>query len=85
MTSPVIYFNAIMGVIGGLQLFTQPWLMTEGGPALATLTYTMRIYRNAFWYLRMGYASAMAWIMFLVILGLTGVAIRLSRSRVHYT
>jgi ABC-type sugar transport system permease subunit/ABC-type glycerol-3-phosphate transport system substrate-binding protein len=85
MTSPVIYFNAIMGVIGGLQLFTQPWLMTEGGPALATLTYTMRVYRNAFWYLRMGYASAMAWIMFLVILALTGLAVRVSRSRVHYT
>jgi len=85
LTSPVIYFNAVMGVVTGLQLFTQPYIMTEGGPALATLTYTMRIYQNAFRYLRMGYASAMAWILFLVILALTGVAVRLSRTRVHYT
>jgi multiple sugar transport system substrate-binding protein len=85
LTSPVIYFNAIIGMVGGLQLFTQPYLMTDGGPARATLTYTMRLYQNAFYFLRMGYASAMAWILFLVILGLTAVAIRASRSRVHYT
>lgn len=85
LTSPVIFFNAIIGIIGGLQLFTQPYLMTEGGPARATLTYTMRLYQNAFTFLRMGYASAMAWILFLVILGLTAAAIRVSRSRVHYT
>jgi multiple sugar transport system permease protein len=85
LTSPVIFFNAIIGIIGGLQLFTQPYLMTEGGPARSTLTYTMRLYQNAFSFLRMGYASAMAWILFLVILGLTAVAIRVSRSRVHYT
>jgi ABC-type sugar transport system permease subunit/ABC-type glycerol-3-phosphate transport system substrate-binding protein len=85
LTSPVIYFNAIMGIIGGLQLFAQPYLMTEGGPARATLTYTMRLYQNAFTFLRMGYASAMAWILFLIILGLTAAAVRLSRTRVHYT
>jgi ABC-type sugar transport system permease subunit/ABC-type glycerol-3-phosphate transport system substrate-binding protein len=84
LTSPVIYFNAVMGVISGLQLFIQPYVMTEGG-SLATLTYTVRMYRMAFWYLRMGYASAMAWILFLVILALTGVAVRMSRTRVHYT
>jgi multiple sugar transport system permease protein len=84
MTSPVILFNAIIGVIGGLQLFIQPYVMTEGGPARATLTYTMRLYHNAFVFLRMGYASAMAWILFLVILALTWFAIRASRSRVHY-
>jgi len=85
LTSPVIYFNAIMGIIGGLQLFTQPYLMTEGGPARATLTYTMRLYQNAFVFLRMGYASAMAWILFVVILALTAAAARLGRTRVHYT
>ena len=85
LTSPVIYFNAVMGIVTGLQLFTQPYLMTEGGPALATMTYTMRLYQNAFFYLRMGYASAMAWILFLVILALTGFAVRVSRTRVHYT
>jgi multiple sugar transport system permease protein len=82
--SPVLYFNAIMGLIGGLQIFTQPYIMTGGGPARATLTYTMRLYDSAFTFLQMGYASAMAWILFVVILALTGLAIRFGKGRVHY-
>jgi multiple sugar transport system substrate-binding protein len=85
LVSPVLYFNAIMSLIVALQLFTQPFIMTEGGPARATLTYAMRVYQNAFLYLRMGYASAMAWILFLITLGLTLLAVRLAKSRVHYT
>lgn len=85
LTSPVIYFNAILGLVAALQIFTQPYIMTGGGPARATLTYTMRLYDNAFVFLRMGYASAMAWILFLVILGLTAVAVQLGKRRVHYT
>jgi multiple sugar transport system permease protein len=85
LTSPVIYFNAIVAIVAGLQLFTQPYVMTAGGPARATLTYTMRIYDNAFTFLRMGYASAMAWILFLLILGLTALVVRVGRTRVHYT
>ncbi len=85
LVSPVVYFNAIIGVIGALQVFTQPFVMTNGGPARATLTYTMRLYDSAFKFLRMGEASAMAWILFLIILGLTLVLVRIGRSRVHYT
>jgi len=85
LVSPVIYFNAVIGVIGALQVFTQPFIMTNGGPARATLTYAMRLYDNAFKFLRMGYASAMAWVLFLLILGLTLLLARLSKSRVHYT
>ncbi|MFO7179495.1 MAG: extracellular solute-binding protein [Pseudomonadota bacterium] len=85
MISPVIYFNAIIGVIGALQVFVQPFVMTGGGPARATLTYTMRLYDSAFRFLRMGEASAMAWILFLIILGLTLVLVRIGRNRVHYT
>jgi multiple sugar transport system permease protein len=85
LTSPVIFFNAIIGIIAGLQLFTQPYIMTEGGPARATLTYAMRIYDSAFVFLRMGYASAMAWILFLIILALTGLAVKVGKGRVHYT
>jgi multiple sugar transport system substrate-binding protein len=85
LISPVIYFNAIVAVIGALQLFTQPYIMTGGGPARATLTFTMRIYENAFTYLRMGYASAMSWILFVIILGLTLVIVRVGQRRVHYT
>jgi ABC-type sugar transport system permease subunit/ABC-type glycerol-3-phosphate transport system substrate-binding protein len=83
LTSPVILFNVVIGLIGGLQLFTQPFLMTEGGPARATLTYTMRLYQNAFVFLRMGYASAMVCVLFLITIGVTILAIRLGRKLVH--
>jgi multiple sugar transport system permease protein len=85
LTSPVVYFNGILGLIGALQVFSQPYIMTGGGPARATLTYSMRLYDNAFTFLRMGYASAMAWILFVIILGLTGFAVRIGKNRVHYT
>ena len=55
------------------------------GGVPSALTYAMRVYQNAFLYLRMGYASAMAWILFLLTLGLTLLAVRAARSRVHYT
>jgi multiple sugar transport system permease protein len=84
LTSPVLYFNAIIGLINALQIFAQPYVMTLGGPARATLSYTMRLYENAFTFLRMGYAAAMAWILFVIILGLTLLAVRVGKSRVHY-
>ncbi len=85
MVSPVIYFNIVMGIIGALQVFVVPYIMTGGGPARSTEFYSMYLYTNAFMYLKMGYASAMAWILFILILILTGVAVRMSKSRVHYT
>lgn len=85
LISPVLYFNAVMGIIGALQVFSQPYIMTGGGPARATLTYAMRLYESAFTFFRMGYAAAMAWILFLIILALTALAVRLGKSRVHYT
>ena len=84
MISPIIFFNVIMGIIGAFQVFTEPYLMTEGGPAQATYFLPQYIWDNAFRYLRMGYACAMAWILFLIILGLTLLAFRLSRERVYY-
>ena len=84
LISPVIYFNAIMGVIGVLQVFAVPYIMTGGGPARATLFYSMYLYNNAFLYLRMGYACAMAWILFIIILALTGIAVRISKTHVYY-
>jgi multiple sugar transport system permease protein len=85
LTSPVIYFNAIIGVISALQVFAQPFIMTNGGPARATLSYSMRLYESAFTFLRMGYAAAMAWILFVIILALTLLAVRVGKTRVHYT
>jgi ABC-type sugar transport system permease subunit/ABC-type glycerol-3-phosphate transport system substrate-binding protein len=85
MVSPVLYFNTILAIIGVLQVFAVPYIMTGGGPARATYFYSMYLYDNAFSFLRMGYACAMAWILFLVILGLTGLAVRAGRTRVHLT
>ncbi|MCD6384956.1 sugar ABC transporter permease [Candidatus Sumerlaeota bacterium] len=84
LISPIIYFNVIIGVITTLQIFAVPYVMTGGGPARSTLFYTMYLYNNAFSFLRMGYASAMAWIMFVIILGATVIITRVSKSRVYY-
>jgi multiple sugar transport system substrate-binding protein len=85
MISPVLYFNAVLGIIGVLQVFAIPYIMTNGGPTRSTYFYAMYLYDNAFSFLRMGYACAMAWILFLIILALTAVAVRAGKNRVHYT
>ena len=59
MLTPVILFNLIVGLISGFQYFVQPYVMTNGGPADSTLVYSLYLYRNAFQFFRMGYASAM--------------------------
>jgi multiple sugar transport system permease protein len=87
MISPVIYFNLIMGIIGTLQTFTTVFVMTggtDGSPARSTLMYALYLFSTAFYDLRMGYASAMAWVLFLLIVGLTLVATKLTEKRVHY-
>jgi len=84
MLSPVIYFNLIMGIIWSFQVFTVPYIMTRGGPQRATYFYAMAIYDSAFEDLYMGYACAMAWILFLIILALTLLATRFSRRWVQY-
>lgn len=84
MISPVIYFNVIMGLIGVLQIFAVPFVMFGRGPADSTYFFAMYIYDSAFKYLRMGYASAMAWIMFLIIFGLTLLATHIARKRIYY-
>ncbi len=85
LISPVLYFNAILGIIGVLQVFAIPYIMTAGGPTRSTYFYAMYLYDNAFSFLRMGYACAMAWILFLIILGLTAMAVRAGKSTVHRT
>ncbi|MGC8890663.1 MAG: carbohydrate ABC transporter permease, partial [bacterium] len=77
-------YNVIMGLIGTFQYFTQAYLMTNGGPADSTLFYALYLYNNAFRYFKMGYASAMAWIMFLIILVLTLITFKISARWVYY-
>jgi len=84
MISPAILFNVVTATIWSLQIFAIPYILTEGGPEHATYFYTMYLYDNAFVYGRMGYACAMGWLQFLVIVGLTGVLFRVSRRFVHY-
>lgn len=88
MISPVIYFNLVMGIIGGFQAFAQALIMTgatgSGAPEQSTLFYVLQLYNVGFMDLRMGYASAMAWVLFLIILGLTYAATQLSKRWVTY-
>jgi multiple sugar transport system permease protein len=83
--SPVIYFNLIIGVIGSLQVFVSAFVMlVNGGPDRSALFYAVYLYQNAFEFRQMGYACAMAWILFLLTLALTWLASRSSRGFVHY-
>ncbi len=84
MISPVILFNIVMAIIGTFQVFTEPYIMTGGGPEDSTRFLAMFIYEQAFQYQRVGYASAVAWVLFLIIVVLTWLAFRLSRRHVFY-
>lgn len=84
LMTPVIFFTMLTGVIGSFQVFTQAYVMTNGGPNNASLFYILYLYRNAFRYWRMGYASAQAWIMFLILLVLTVILLRTSSRWVYY-
>lgn len=82
--TPYIFFNLIMGLIGTLQIFGQAFIMTQGGPANQTLFFAYHLFNNAFRYGQMGYASAMAWLLFAITLVLTVIQLRASRRWVHY-
>ncbi|MBM3188740.1 MAG: sugar ABC transporter permease [Chloroflexi bacterium] len=84
MLSPVIFFNLIMNVIGAFQVFTQAYVMTQGGPANATRFYMLRLYEQAFSAFSMGLASAMAWFLFLLMLVFTLIQFKYIGGRVHY-
>lgn len=82
--TPVLFFNLIMNIIASFQVFTAGYIMTGGGPRYATYFYVLNLYNNAFKYFRMGYASAMAWILALIILFFTLLVFRSSSAWVYY-
>lgn len=84
--SPMILFNVIIGIIATWQIFALPYVMLKGGPGpdRSTYFYTSYLFDNAFRYLKMGYASAMAWIQLLIILGLTALVFSIGRRTVFY-
>jgi multiple sugar transport system permease protein len=84
MLSPYILFNMVMGLIGTFQIFTQAYVMTQGGPVDSTLFYAYYLFNNAFRFMRMGYASALAWVLFGIVLALTVLQLQLSRRWVYY-
>jgi len=84
LMTPVIFFNLIMGLITGFQIFSQAYVMTNGGPNNASLFYVFYLYREAFRFSRMGSASAIAWILFLIIMALTVLIFKTSRNWVYY-
>ncbi|MEM7131882.1 MAG: sugar ABC transporter permease [Chloroflexota bacterium] len=84
LCTPVILFNTVLGFIGAFQEFTLPWLLTRGGPAKSTELYVMNLYRNAFVQLSMGKASAMAWILLVIIVAFTVILFISSGRWVYY-
>lgn len=84
MISPVLFFNLVMGIIGALQTFTQAFILTEGGPNNASMFTILYMYLNAFRWFKMGFASAIAWVLFVYILLLTLLVFRSSSGWVHY-
>ena len=86
MTTPVIFYNLILGLIGTFQYFTEVYVLTNGSgnPARATLFYNLYLYQNAFRYFHMGYASTMAWVLFIIVLGFTLLIFRSSNAWVYY-
>jgi multiple sugar transport system permease protein len=84
LMTPIIFFNTIMGVIGAMQIFTQSYVMTGGGPHNASLFYSLLVYRTAFRFQQMGYASALSWIFFVIIAVMTFIVFRTSNRWVFY-
>jgi multiple sugar transport system permease protein len=84
LMTPTLFFNLVMGIIGSFQVFTAAFLMTGGGPLNATLFYMLHLYNNAFRYFKMGYSSALAAVLFVIILSLTLFVNKTSDRWVYY-
>lgn len=84
MMTPTIFFNLVMALINTFQIFNEAYIMTEGGPNNSTLFYVYYLYRTAFTDTKMGYASALAWVLFIVILFITSILFLTSKRWVYY-
>lgn len=84
MMTPTIFFNLVLGLIATFQVFTEAYVMTGGGPSNSSLFYVFYIYRTAFTQAQMGYASALAWVLFVIVLAVTLLVFRSARSWVYY-
>jgi multiple sugar transport system permease protein len=84
LITPTIFFNLVIGIIAALKVFALAVLATQGGPNYATWFFNLHLYNNAFQFFEMGYASALAWIFFVLVVALTYLNVRWSRNWVHY-
>jgi multiple sugar transport system permease protein len=86
MLSPVIFFNLVMGIIGTFQYFTQAFMISkgQGGPEDSTMFYALYMFQRSWKYMDMGYGSAMAWVLFVLIILITAVIFRSHTRWVHY-
>jgi multiple sugar transport system permease protein len=84
MVTPTLLFALILSIISTFQTFTSAFVATDGGPLDATLFYVLYIYRQAFQFFRMGYAAALAWVLFLIVLVLTVILFRSGQFWVYY-
>jgi multiple sugar transport system permease protein len=86
LISPYVLFMLVMGLIGAFQYFTQAWVMTNGtgGPANSTMMYPMYLFQNAFQFFKMGYACAMAWLLFVAVVAATALLFKTTARHVYY-
>lgn len=84
LLTPTIFFNMVLAIIGALKVFTTAWVATKGGPSYATWFFALHIYTEAFQYFRLGYGSALAWILTVIVMFFTWVQVAYSRRWVHY-
>jgi multiple sugar transport system permease protein len=84
LLSPTTFFVLVLALIGAFQLFDYAFVLTNGGPMYSTLSIVLYIYQNAFQNFKMGYASSMAYVLFIIIAMVTFVQFRLQRRWVHY-
>lgn len=84
LMTPIIFYNFVMAIINSMQTFTQSYIMTDGGPANASLFYSLLVYRTAFKQSRMGYSAAMSWVLFVIIAALTAIVFKSSDRWVIY-
>ena len=84
MLTPTIFFNLILQIVNGFRVFTESYIITDGGPLDSTLSYVLYLYRRAFTYFDMGYSCALAWILVLIIAVFTVVLFKTQKSWVYY-
>ncbi len=84
LLTPTIFFNLVLAIIGALKVFTTAWVATGGGPSYATWFFALHIYTEAFQYFRLGYGSALAWVLAVILMFFTFIQVSYSRRWVHY-